>query len=224
VPSRDDAIAGLEQAIVHLLETGTETLADDIHAACCLAGAAVARAAGGAPVMRSGVAAQALVRRDQRSQHFDAFAAFLLDGLASPPTAATAITEAAPSSTSSDDETPDASQRPSDSIDPTTRRLFDLIISDEEIYESFLAVALAWPETWGVVELGRELEQHAEALRDKAEPGSAEADAWSAVGPLQVVWWWYLPFMLLHGYAEAANDTALLARLKQEHERLVDEG
>jgi hypothetical protein len=76
---REAAITRVAEAIVGLVETGTETLADDIWAACAAAAADVRRGTpGAAPVARTQANLEALARRDGRSERGDAFAAFLL--------------------------------------------------------------------------------------------------------------------------------------------------
>jgi hypothetical protein len=69
----------LAQAVVELVATGTETLADDIHHALLEAGRTLARAAGAPPVIRMQASARALVARDQRSRRIETFALFVME-------------------------------------------------------------------------------------------------------------------------------------------------
>jgi hypothetical protein len=68
----------LARAIVELVDSGTETLADDIWSACAEAGSELRRRGpGAAPVARTATNLEALGRLDQASQRFDGFAYFL---------------------------------------------------------------------------------------------------------------------------------------------------
>jgi hypothetical protein len=74
------AISRLADAIVALVDSGTETIADDIWVACAEAGAELRqRTPGAAPVVRSHVNLEALGRLDQASRRFNGFVYFLLN-------------------------------------------------------------------------------------------------------------------------------------------------
>jgi hypothetical protein len=79
---RNDAVSRLAKAILDLVDSGTETLADDIWAACAEAGSELRRRTpGAAPVARADKNVEALGRLDQASARFDGFAYFLLSPL-----------------------------------------------------------------------------------------------------------------------------------------------
>ena len=81
--ARTDAMTRLTRAIVELVDSGTETLADDIWSACAEAGSELRRRApGAAPVARTDANLEALGRLDQASERFDGFAYFLFSPLA----------------------------------------------------------------------------------------------------------------------------------------------
>lgn len=81
---RREALEHLAQAILDLVDSGTETLADDIWSACAEAGSRLRRQAPGtAPVARTHVNLEALGRLDQESARFQAFSYFLLSPLPS---------------------------------------------------------------------------------------------------------------------------------------------
>jgi hypothetical protein len=76
---RTQAIERVAQAIVDLVDSETETLADDLWRACAEAGSRLRRRAPRAvPVVRTDANLEALGHRDQASRRFDAFAYFLL--------------------------------------------------------------------------------------------------------------------------------------------------
>jgi hypothetical protein len=77
--ARKDAIERLSSAIVDLVGTGSESLADDIWPACANAGAEIRRSKPGAPpVARTQMNLETLARHGGGSTRFDAFCAFLL--------------------------------------------------------------------------------------------------------------------------------------------------
>ena len=79
---KSDAVERLAQAIVDLVDSGTETLADDIWGAFAEAGSRLRRRApGAAPVARTHVNLEALGRLDKASARFQAFSYFLLSPL-----------------------------------------------------------------------------------------------------------------------------------------------
>jgi hypothetical protein len=215
----------LADAIYELVAAGTETLADDIHGACLAAGMRIARESGGAPVLRAQAGARALVARDARSRRIESFALFVMEPDTQEAVGASAAQDPAPSDDRRAqpelDRQPDVeSDEDNDSgLSGETRRMWDFIIRDEHRYESFLEVALEWPEEWTVEDLGRELARHALKLQRESAPGSAESEAWAAIGSLREVQWAWMPFPVLHAYAEVSNDTELLDRLQREHAR-----
>lgn len=77
---RQQAIEQLGKAILELVNTGTDTIADDLWTACAAAGAAIRMTDRFAvPVVRTPVNLETLLNQDRGSRRYDAFRSFLLD-------------------------------------------------------------------------------------------------------------------------------------------------